>query len=190
MQGRCISGRWNHRVTTDAASVRVAAALVDLSMGHSSGLRWGTRYLFARKNRKHGAPPPSVNLQTYRMGDIVDIQVNGAVHRGMPHRLYQGATGVVWNVSPRAVGILVYRRVNNHIAPKRIYVRTEHIKHSKCKDDFKKRAAENEKFRIEAKAKGVQPVCLKRVPAQPREAHICKPETVKAICFAPFREVW
>jgi large subunit ribosomal protein L21e len=108
----------------------------------------------------------------------------------MPHRLYHGTTGVVWNVSPRAVGVLVFRRVNNHIAPKRIYVRTEHISHSKCKDDFKKRVAENQKLHIEAKAKGVKVGCVKRLPQQPKEAHICKPETVKTICFTPFREVW
>ena len=39
---------------------------------------------------------------------------------------------------PRAVGLLIYRNVNNHIAPKRLYVRTEHICHSK-RAEFKKR---------------------------------------------------
>jgi large subunit ribosomal protein L21e len=161
-------------------------------MGHSEGLRWGTRYLFARKNKKHGAPAPSIELRTYRIGDIVDIRVNGAVHKGMPHRIYHGTTGVVWNVSPRAVGLLIYRRVNNHIAPKRIYVRTEHIAHSKCKDEFKRRVIENQKAHVEAKKNGVklEAAKLKRLPEQPKEAHVCKPETVKTICFTPFREVW
>jgi large subunit ribosomal protein L21e len=160
-------------------------------MGHTAGLRWGTRYVFARKNKKHGPPAPSIELRTYRIGDVVDVRVNGAVHKGLPHRLYHGTTGVVWNVSPRAVGLLIYRRVNNHIAPKRIYVRTEHIVHSKCKDDFKRRVAENQKLHLEAKAKGVKlDAPLKRLPAQPKEAHVCRPDTVKAICFTPFRDLW
>ena len=31
---------------------------------------------------------------------------------------------------------------------------------------------------------------LKRIPAQPKEAHVCKPEKIQAICFTPFRETW
>ncbi|OHT10567.1 ribosomal protein L21e [Tritrichomonas foetus] len=157
-------------------------------MGHTAGLRHATRYVFSRKYKKHGLPAPSQELRTFRLGDIVDIKVNGAVHKGMPHRLYHGTTGVVWNVSPHALGILVYRRVNNHIAPKRIYVRTEHVFHSNCKKDFLARVAQNQKLQAEAKAKNVKFTPLKRVPAQPKEAHICKPETIKAICFTPYRE--
>jgi large subunit ribosomal protein L21e len=40
-------------------------------------------------------PAPSIQLQTYRLGDVVDIHVNGAVHKSMPHRLYHATTGVV-----------------------------------------------------------------------------------------------
>ena len=160
-------------------------------MGHTAGLRWGTRNTFARKFRKHGIAPPSQELRTFRLGDVVDIKVNGAVHKGMPHRLYHGSTGVVWNVSPHAVGVLVYRRINNHIAPKRIYVRTEHVFHSHCKDDFLKRVQKNKEIQEKAKAEGVKVgLPLKRVPAQPKEAHICKPESIKAVCFTPYRETW
>jgi large subunit ribosomal protein L21e len=160
-------------------------------MGHTGGLRWGTRYVFARAAKKHGLPPASTGLRTFRIGDIVDIKVNGAVHHGLPHRIYHGTTGVIWNISPRAVGVLVYRRINNHIAPKRIYVRTEHIVLSKCKNDFKKRVAANQQLHKQAKEKGVALTApLKRLAAQPKEAHICKPDTIKAICFAPFKETW
>lgn len=159
-------------------------------MGHTAGLRWGTRYCFARKFKKHGIAPPSQELRTFRLGDLVDIKVNGGFHKGMPHRLYHGTTGVVWNVSPHALGILVYRRVNNHIAPKRIYVRTEHVYHSHCKDEFLARVKQNQALQAEAKAKNVKAEGLKRLPAQPKEAHICKPETIKAICFTPYRETW
>jgi len=160
-------------------------------MGHSEGLRHGTRYVFARKFGKHGVPAPSLSLRTFRIGDVVEIKVNGAVHRGLPHRVYQGATGVVWNVTPRAVGILIKRRVNNHIAPKRIYVRTEHVFPSKSCDEFKARVKANCQVHIEAKKKGVKvEKCLKRIPVQPRQAHVVKPEVVQTITNSPFRENW
>jgi len=160
-------------------------------MGHSEGLRHGTRYVFARKFGKHGVPAPSLSLRTFRIGDVVEVKVNGAVHRGLPHRVYQGATGIVWNVTPRAVGLLIKRRVNNHIAPKRIYVRTEHVFPSNSKSEFINRVKANNKLHVEAKAKGVKIAQIpKRLPAQPREAHIVKPVQVQTITNAPFRENW
>ena len=160
------------------------------SMGHTEGLRHATRYLFARKFRKHGAPAPSITLRTFRIGDIVDIKVNGALHSGMPNRVYHGATGIVWNVSPHAVGILVKRRVNNHIAPKRIYVRTEHVFPSKSKNDFVARCQANLKAHEEAKKAGTKIALPKRLPAQPRASHVVKPELIQTITNAPFRENW
>ena len=159
-------------------------------MAHTEGIRHGTRYVFARKFRKHGMPAPSLSLRTFRIGDIVEIKVNGAIHRGMPHRVYQGQTGVVWNVTPRAVGILIKRRVNNHISPKRIYVRTEHVFPSKSRDEFIARVKANHQAHVDAKAKGVKVPVLKRLPAQPCEAHVVKPEQIQTITNAPFRENW
>lgn len=43
--------------------------------------------------------PLSVYLKQYRVGDIVDIKANGAVQKGMPHKVYHGKTGVVYNVT-------------------------------------------------------------------------------------------
>ncbi|KAI9927919.1 hypothetical protein MW887_002771 [Aspergillus wentii] len=51
-------------------------------MGHSHGLRSGTRYAFSRNFKEHGSIPLSTYLKTYRVGDIVDIKVNGAVQKG------------------------------------------------------------------------------------------------------------
>ena len=31
--------------------------------------------------------------------------------QGMPHKWYHGRTGVVWNVSKRAIGVEVYKKV-------------------------------------------------------------------------------
>lgn len=55
----------------------------------------------------------------------------------------------------------------------RLNVRIEHLKHSNCQVDFKKRIKENEQRRIEAKKAGVKIPKgeLKRKPALPRSAH-------------------
>lgn len=77
--------------------------------GH--GLRSRTRDLFARPFRKKGYIPLSTYLRTYKIGDYVDVKVNGAVHKGMPHKFYHGRTGRVWNVTKRAIGVEINKQV-------------------------------------------------------------------------------
>ena len=89
----------------------------------------------------------------------------------MPHKFYHGRTGVVYNVAPRAVGVIVYKVVGNRYLEKRVNLRVEHVKHSKCRDDFLHRVARNAELKKEAKAKGEQ-VQLKRLPAAPRDARL------------------
>jgi large subunit ribosomal protein L21e len=50
-------------------------------------------------------------LKEYRLGDYVDIIVDGAIHKGMPHHLYHGRTGKVFNVNPRSVGVVIEKQV-------------------------------------------------------------------------------
>lgn len=35
----------------------------------------------------------------------MDIKVNASVHKGMPFKFYHGRTGIVWNVTKRALGV-------------------------------------------------------------------------------------
>ncbi|CAH1098629.1 unnamed protein product [Psylliodes chrysocephalus] len=140
-------------------------------MTNSKGYRRGTRDLFARRFKKHGVIPLSTYLRVYKVGDIVDVRGNGAVQKGMPHKVYHGKTGRVFNVTAHALGVIVNKRVRGRIIPKRINVRIEHVNHSKCRQDFLTRVKSNEKLRKEAKEKNVK-VELKRQPAQPRPAHI------------------
>lgn len=140
-------------------------------MTNSKGYRRGTRDLFSRKFRKHGVIPLSTYMKTYKVGDIVDVKGNGAVQKGMPYKVYHGKTGRVFNVTQRALGVIVNKRVRGRIIPKRINVRIEHVIHSKCREDFLRRVKQNEKLRAEAKEKKIN-ISLKRQPAQPRPAHI------------------
>nr|CAJ17307.1 ribosomal protein L21e [Sphaerius sp. APV-2005] len=139
-------------------------------MTNSKGYRRGTRDLFSRKFRKHGPIPLSTYMKTYHVGDIVDIKGNGAVQKGMPYKAYHGKTGRVFNVTQRALGIIVNKRVRGKILPKRIHVRIEHVTHSKCRQDFLRRVKENEALRKKAREENTK-VQLKRQPAQPRPGH-------------------
>merc|ERR1719317_483678 len=79
----------------------------------------------------------------------------------MPYRYYHGRTGKIFHVVNRAVGILINKRVRYRIMSKRIYVRTEHIRPSKCRTEFVKRVKRNQKLSEEAKKTGIK-VQLKR----------------------------
>ncbi|AEO65004.1 1633b035-1004-41a2-b64f-1232d9a0d622 [Thermothielavioides terrestris] len=156
-------------------------------MGHPAGLRAGTRYAFSRGFRQKGTIPLSTYLRQYKVGDIVDIKVNGAVQKGMAHKVYHGKTGVIYNVTKSAVGIIIYKKVKHRYIEKRINVRIEHIKPSRSREDFLRRVKENAELKKKAKAEG-KPVQLKRQPAMPRDARTIsfvdnKPETVAPVAY-------
>jgi len=156
-------------------------------MVNTTGIRRGTRYMFSRDFRKRGVIHLSTYLKTFKVGDIVDIKVNGAIHKGMPYKVYHGKTGRIFNVTKRACGVVVNKQVKGKILAKRINVRVEHIKHSKCRDDFLRRVNENELKKKEAKEKGIKVEC-KRKPTAPRPAHFVRtkrntPETLEPIPY-------
>ncbi|KAI9595637.1 60S ribosomal protein L21 [Syncephalis fuscata] len=153
-------------------------------MPHSFGYRARTRHMFARDFRKKGQNALSIYLKTYKVGDIVDIKANGSIHKGMPHKFYHGRTGVVYNVTKSAVGIIVNKRVGGRFLEKRVNIRIEHIRHSKCRDDFLRRVKENAAAKAAAKAAGVK-VNVKRQPAQPREARFVSGNHTSPITVAP-----
>ena len=140
-------------------------------MPHAHGYRARTRHLFSKSFRKHGPVHLSKIMQTYRRGDFVDVIADGSIHKGMPHKYYHGKTGRVFDVNQRAIGVVINKKVRGTIIPKRIHVRIEHVRRSECREAFKRRVRENDAKKREAKAKGVK-VFTKRIPAQPREAHV------------------
>lgn len=107
----------------------------------------------------------------------------------MPHKFYHGKTGIVFNVTKSSVGVIIHKVVGNRYLEKRVNLRVEHVKHSKCRQDFLKRVTENEQKRAEAKKNGTS-VVLKRQPVQPRGAAVVKvseiPETVTPVPYETF----
>ncbi|KAJ3549691.1 hypothetical protein NM688_g5155 [Phlebia brevispora] len=140
-------------------------------MPHSFGYRARTRDMFKRKFGEKGQIKLSTYLISYRVGDIVDIKANAAQQRGMPHKYYHGRTGIVYNVTPHAVGVIVFKVVGNRYLEKRVNIRVEHIRHSGCRQEFLDRVKRNSAAHTEAKAKGER-VQLKRQPVLPRTAHV------------------
>uniref|UniRef100_A0A0A9YUW8 60S ribosomal protein L21 n=1 Tax=Lygus hesperus TaxID=30085 RepID=A0A0A9YUW8_LYGHE len=122
-------------------------------MVHSYGYKSGTRHLFAKKFRKHGVPSVSTILTNIKVGDYVDVVADSAVRAGMPHKYYHGRTGVVWNVTPRGVGVIVNKPVRTRTLRKRICVRFEHVRKSRCQEAFKQKERDFQKF-LAAKKSG------------------------------------
>ena len=126
--------------------------------------------MFSKKFRQHGPIRLSQYLMNVKVGDYVDIFADSAIHKGMPHKHYHGRTGIVFNLTKAAVGIRVNKFVNGRIIEKRIHVRIEHVRKSKCQKEILARKVSNEKAKEEARKTGVK-VNLKRSPVMPKEGY-------------------
>ncbi|TEB32363.1 hypothetical protein FA13DRAFT_1731558 [Coprinellus micaceus] len=156
-------------------------------MPHSFGYRARTRHMFKRGFKEHGPVKLSTFLINYRVGDIVDIKANAAQQKGMPHKFYHGRTGIVYNVTPSAVGVIVYKVVGSRYIEKRVNIRVEHIRHSKCRQEFLKRVKDNHDAHAAAKEKGER-INLRRKPVLPSEAHTVSskdnaPQTMRPVRY-------
>ncbi|KAL3533967.1 hypothetical protein ACH5RR_007488 [Cinchona calisaya] len=151
--------------------------------GH--GLRSRTRDLFARGFRKRGTIHLSTYLRTYKIGQYVDIKVNGAVQKGMPHKFYHGRTGRVWNVTKRAMGVEVNKQVGNRIIRKRIHVRVEHVQPSRCNEEIKHRIRKNDELKAAAKARG-EVISTKRQPEGPKPGFMVEGATLETVTPIPY----
>jgi len=105
-----------------------------------------------------------------KVGDYVDIFADPSIHKGMPHKGYHGRTGIIFNVTKSAVGVRVNKLVNGRILEKRIHVRIEHVRKSKCQKEILERKVQNEAAKDLARSTGVQ-VNLKRTPVLPKAAY-------------------
>mmetsp|Transcript_17269 Transcript_17269/g.19298 ORF Transcript_17269/g.19298 Transcript_17269/m.19298 type:complete len:160 (+) Transcript_17269:32-511(+) len=149
-------------------------------MPHSFGYRARTRDLFSKPFRKNGPLSTQIGQKVYKVGQIVDIKGDGSIHKGMPHKFYHGKTGIVWNVTKRAVGVEVNKLVGNRIMAKRVHLRVQHVKHSTSRKDFLDRVTRNEKLKNEAKKEG-RHVDVKRKPEQPIGRHFVKGDKVQTM---------
>ena len=87
----------------------------------------------------------------------------------MPFKVYHGKTGVVYNVTKSAVGVIIYKKVWGRYIEKRVNIRVEHVQPSRSREDFLRRVKENAVKKKEAADKGIT-VQVKRQALMPREA--------------------
>ena len=158
-------------------------------MPHSFGYRARTRQMHSRPNKKHGLQTPSKAMTVYKMGDLVDIVTDGAVHKGMPYKCYHGKTGRVFSVCPKGIGVEVMKRVRHRIMKKRVYIRHEHLRKSKSRDAFLRRVKEDLVKKAAAKAEG-KIISTKRIPPQPIAAHVVVATDVEYINPLRFRDIF
>lgn len=123
-------------------------------MPTSFGKRARTRNKFSKGFRRHGMPAVSRLLAVFKKGEYVDIVCDPAIQKGMPYSYYHGRTGVVFNVTQRAVGVEVNKIVGNRVIKKRIHVRMEHVRKSRCNEQFLRRVKENDAAHHEAHMRG------------------------------------
>jgi large subunit ribosomal protein L21e len=105
----------------------------------------------------------------------------------MPFKVYHGKTGVIYNVTKSAVGVIIYKKVKHRYIEKRINLRIEHISPSRSREDFIKRVKANAEAKKQARADGVT-VQVKRQPTLPRDAVTVSltdnpPETVTPLAY-------
>jgi large subunit ribosomal protein L21e len=93
----------------------------------SHGYRARTRALMSKRVRTRGLVPPNRVLVDFEKGQRVDIVIDPGFHKGMPHRRYQGRTGVVKEMRGRAVVV----DVSLGKAMKTLIIRPEHLQVSK-----------------------------------------------------------
>ena len=64
-------------------------------MRKSRGYRHGTRHLLRKNVRERGMRSLDYILHDFSEGDVVDVILDSAEHKGMPHRRFHGKTGRV-----------------------------------------------------------------------------------------------
>ncbi|EDO08606.1 putative ribosomal protein L21 [Babesia bovis T2Bo] len=158
-------------------------------MPHSYGKRARTRDKFSKAFRRNGMPSVGRYLQQYRVGEYVDILCDPSVHKGMPYSYYHGKTGMVYNITPRSLGVIIKKVVRGKQLLKRIHVHIEHVRKSRCREDFLKRVALNDELKRKAKLENKK-IQVKRQPAPVAPGYLVKatPESIIAMDPVPFVE--
>merc|ERR1719240_1918613 len=87
----------------------------------------------------------------------------------MPHYVYHGKTGKIFNLNKNSAGVIVNKQVRNRIIQKRMNIRIEHLRPSRCRTAFLDRIRENDKLKAAAKKEGKR-ISTKRQPVGPLEA--------------------
>lgn len=113
--------------------------------------------------------------------------VTGRCVQGMPHKYYHGKSGVIWNVTKRAVGVEMLKQVNGRYIKKRLHFRVEHVQPSRCREEFLRRCQENDEKKHAARVAGEPKPNTKRQPKGPRsEGFVMENVSMETITALPY----
>lgn len=90
----------------------------------SHGLRVKTRHVLRKDSRDRGMPPASHSVLLFEEGEKASIVIQPSIHKGMPHRRFQGLTGVVVGRQGRSYLVKVRTGSKNKV----VLARPEHLK--------------------------------------------------------------
>ncbi len=90
----------------------------------SKGIRSKSRNILRKRPRDRGIKSITRALQQFEQGDSVNIVIDSAVHKGMPHIRFQGYTGKIEGKQGESylVGI------NDGKKHKTLIIRSEHLR--------------------------------------------------------------
>lgn len=89
----------------------------------SKGPRNRTRSRLRKSVRDKGVPPVTHSLREFSKGDTVNVRINPAIQKGMPHPRFQGVTGTVSGKQGNSF-VVQFKDGNK---PKTLVVRPEHL---------------------------------------------------------------
>jgi len=96
-------------------------------MPRSHGERRKTRYKLKKNIRERGISPVSHAVRSFELGQMVHIDLDPSVHRGMPNPKFHGKTGKI--LGQRGHAYLL--QVTDGNALKTIIARPQHLKAQK-----------------------------------------------------------
>lgn len=155
-------------------------------MTRSKGKRSNTRNIAARSFRKHGSEHISSYLQQFKVGEYVDIAINLFIYKGMFYKFYHGKTGKIFNVSKSSLGCVVKKKIGNRYIIKKINIKIEHVRKSRCKFEFFKRINSKDNNRSHFKFRNKQNIFFRKKPSHEIKNRLISFKKIKLIDPEPF----
>jgi len=93
----------------------------------SKGLRSKSRKILRKKPKDRGIKSISRALQQFENGETVNIVIDSAIHKGMPHIRFHGKTGKIEGKQGNSFVV----GVNDGNKHKTLVIRSEHLRRAK-----------------------------------------------------------
>ena len=93
-------------------------------MGKSKGPRRKSRSVLTKRVREKGKLGLSRLLADYEVGDKVVINIDPAIHKGMPHKRFQGKVGTIVEKRGKAYVLDIPQRKTSKL----VVARPEHVR--------------------------------------------------------------